>query len=272
MTTSAEHKAAVAGVFDRAAETYDQVGVDFFGPVGQLLVRRTSPQAGERVLDVGCGRGASALPAARLVGPTGSVLAVDLAPAMVEAVRRQAAALQWLTAEVGDAELPPPGPYDVVQASLVLFFLPDVAEAVDRYRAGLAPGGRLGFTWFGEPDPRWRPAFETLSSFLPEEQRQPYGPPRSGPFASVEQMHDFLTAHGYSDVTTETAELEVRVRDVDHWFDWNWSQGYRMLMEQLDAQGDLEAARQRVEPILAELADGDGLCWRAVVHASVARP
>ncbi len=83
--TPEQMKAGVAGVFDRAAATYDQVGVDFFRPIGRFLVSRTAPRPGERILDLGCGRGASALPAAEAVGPTGAVLATDLAPTMVEA-------------------------------------------------------------------------------------------------------------------------------------------------------------------------------------------
>ena len=193
-----QRKAAVAGVFDRAAATYDQVGVEFFGPAGELLVRRTAPTPGERVLDVGCGRGASALPAARLVGPAGAVTATDLAPAMVEAVRRQAADLPWLTAELGDAEQPPPGPFDVVQGGLVMFFLPDFAGALDRYRAALVPGGRLGFTW-------------------------------------------------------------------------SWSQGYRTMLERIEAHGALDEARARVEPLLERLADDGGLEWRALIRCTLAR-
>lgn len=266
-----QRKAGVAAVFDRAAATYDQVGVEFFRPAGELLVRRTSPQAGERVLDVGCGRGASALPAARLVGPTGSVTATDLAPAMVEAVRRQAADLPWLTAEVGDAEQPPPGPFDVVQGGLVMFFLPDFAGALERYQEVLAPGGRLGFTWFGRPDPRWEPVFEALGSVLPAEQRPPRRPGTDGPFASPDAMAGFLAERGWRDVATSDEELSVRVRDADHWFEWSWSAGYRMMLERIEALGAMAEARARVEPLLADLADDRGLEWRAQIHCTVAR-
>lgn len=270
--TPEQRKAGVAGVFDRAAATYDQVGVDFFGRIGEILVRRTAPQAGERVLDVGCGKGASALPAARLVGPTGSVLATDLAPAMVDALRRRAGDLPWLTAQLGDAEQPPAGPFDVVQASLVLFFLPDVAGAVDRYRVALAPGGRLGFTWFGEPDHRWDAVQQALASLVPAEQRPPARPGAQGPFASLALMHDFLAEHGWGEVTTETHRLEQRVRDADHWFEWSWSQGYRFLLEMIEARGQMARARELVDPLLAELADDDGIPWRAEVHCTLARP
>lgn len=270
--TPEQVKAGIAGVFDRAAATYDQVGVEFFRPIGRFLVEQTAPAPGERVLDLGCGRGASALPAAHAVGATGSVLATDLAPAMVEAVRRAAADLPWLRAEVGDAEEPPAGPYEVVQASLVLFFLPDLDGALDRYRRALVPGGRLGFTWFGEPDPRWRPVFEALQADIPEQER-PRPPGSDGPFASVAAMHDHLTARGWSGVRTQTREIDVRVRDAEHWFEWNWSQGYRFALERLDSAGLLEAARERVRVLLDEMAAAPtGLTWRAEVHATTATP
>ena len=83
----------IAGVFDRAAETYDAVGVPWFGPIAAGLVEVLNVQPGERVLDVGCGCGAALVPLAHATGPTGSVLGIDLAPAMVartaaEIVRR----------------------------------------------------------------------------------------------------------------------------------------------------------------------------------------
>lgn len=269
--TAEEMKAGVAGVFDRASATYDQVGVDFFRPIGRFLVGRTAPQPGERVLDVGCGRGASALPAAEAVGSSGSVLATDLAPSMVAAVGKAAAGMPWLTAELGDAERPPDGPFDLVQASLVLFFLPDLDAALARYREVLAPGGRLGFTWFGGRDTRWDPVFAALTADLPESER-PTGPPTGGAFGSVEAMHAHLEQRGWSDVTTETSIHDVHVRDSDHWFEWTWSQGFRFVLENLETRGLLEAARARVDRLLNEMAaDAGELSWRAEVHATLAR-
>jgi SAM-dependent methyltransferase len=266
-----EIKAGVAGVFDRAAATYDQVGVEFFQPLGRFLVRRTDPQPGERVLDVGCGRGASAIPAAEAVGPTGSVLATDLAPSMVEEVRRAAGALPWLRVEVGDAEQPPDETFDIVQAGLVLFFLPSLDTALARYRDVLAPDGRLGFTWFGEPDAHWEPVFGALVADLPEGDRPPTRTPGQGPFVSVATMHDHLAAQGWADVSTETLEHDVRVRDTDHWFEWTWSQGYRYVLEKLEARDLLAAARDRVGRLLeAMAASDDGLSWRTQVHATLA--
>ena len=66
---SDDRKQTTADVFDRAAEMYDQLGVDFFTPMGRDLVGRAGLRPGERVLDLGAGRGA--------VTSTGLIRAVE---------------------------------------------------------------------------------------------------------------------------------------------------------------------------------------------------
>src|SRR5437764_11039206 len=51
--------------------------------VAHLVLREAHPAAGERVLDVGCGPGATALPIAAAVGPTGHLIGVDIAEPML---------------------------------------------------------------------------------------------------------------------------------------------------------------------------------------------
>lgn len=263
-------KAGIIGVFDRAAATYDQVGLEFFGHIGHQLVRHTDPQPGGRVLDLGCGRGASALPAARAVGPHGGVVATDLAPAMVDSLRQQATDIPWLTAELGDAEQPPSGPWDVIQASLVLFFLPNLSQALHRYRAALAPQGRLGFTWFGRGDDSWADVHSIIRDALPADRRPP-DLPRSGPFSSVEAQHSMLAEHGFGRACTETFRVELSFRDPDQWWAWSWSQGQRHLLEQLDAAGRLESTRQRVDAVLEQRLRAGTLRWWTDVHCTVAQ-
>lgn len=267
-----ERKAGIAGVFDRAAETYDQVGLEFFGPVADALVARTAPTPGERVLDVGCGRGASALRAARRVGPGGAVHAVDLAPRMVEGLRAQSADLPWLIAEVGDAEHPPPGPWDVVQASLVLFFLPDLSGTLDRYRAALAPTGRLGFTWFGEGDDSLDEVMDSIADALPEDARPPRGVATTGPFSSVTALEALLAEHGYHDVSTTQVRIALAFDDPDHWWAWTRSQGMRVFLEQHEALGTLDEVRARVTPMLEERARAGRLRWWTDVRVTLALP
>lgn len=66
---SDEQVTRVAEVFDLVAPEYDNVGVDFFGPIADFLVREARPLAGESVLDLGCGAGAATVRLARAVLP-----------------------------------------------------------------------------------------------------------------------------------------------------------------------------------------------------------
>src|SRR5438046_4123904 len=74
--------------------------------VAQILLRETKAAAGERVLDVGCGPGATALPLAAAVGPSGHVTGVDIAEPMLGLLRRRVAerGITNLTPLLADAQ------------------------------------------------------------------------------------------------------------------------------------------------------------------------
>src|ERR1700761_2624445 len=58
-------------------------------PVAEILVDRARPQAGERVIDIGCGNGATTVAFAQKVGRSGHVLGVDVSGPMLEQARRR---------------------------------------------------------------------------------------------------------------------------------------------------------------------------------------
>jgi len=66
------------------------------GSCNRRLVERARLAPGHRVLDLGCGTGYPAIPAALRVGNTGHVTGVDLAEEMIEVAHRKAAALGLL--------------------------------------------------------------------------------------------------------------------------------------------------------------------------------
>jgi ubiquinone/menaquinone biosynthesis C-methylase UbiE len=69
-------KAAIT--YNSAADFYDDAANSFWERFGRKTVERLQLKPGSRVLDVCCGSGASALPAAEIVGPSGFVTAIDL--------------------------------------------------------------------------------------------------------------------------------------------------------------------------------------------------
>ena len=71
----------IAATYGAAADTFDSL--PFWHHFGCRTVQRLNLQPGARVLDLCCGTGASALPAAEAVGPSGSVLGVDVTAARV---------------------------------------------------------------------------------------------------------------------------------------------------------------------------------------------
>jgi arsenite methyltransferase len=104
-------------------------------------------QAGERVVDVGCGAGFDSMIAARMVGDEGRVVGVDMTPAMLARARESAAATGSTNLELreGYAEaLPVEDAWsDVVISNGVLNLFPDKYAGLREMARVLRPGGRL---------------------------------------------------------------------------------------------------------------------------------
>jgi ubiquinone/menaquinone biosynthesis C-methylase UbiE len=260
---AAEAKARTVAVFDRSSATYDAVGVDFFSTFGERLVELAAPAEGSRVLDVGCGRGAVLWPAADAVGPSGSILAIDLAPGMVERTAADALArgLAHVRVELGDAEAPGARPesFDVVLVGFVIFFLPDHGAALDAYREALVPGGTLAMTTFGPEDERFATVFAAAAAHIaaPEgEQAQGRTPARAqdGPFATSGSITALLDRHGFTHIEHVEQAYDVEFDDAEQWIAWSWSHGARQLWEavpderRVAAQADAVAALEALAP------------------------
>jgi SAM-dependent methyltransferase len=127
-----------AGVSERAIESFAGTGNPF--AMGEL-------HAGERVVDVGSGGGIDSLVAARMVGPAGQVVGVDMTPAMLERARKAATESGLQNVEFRQAymeELPVPDAWaDVVISNGVLNLTPDKQKTLGEMFRVLRPGGRL---------------------------------------------------------------------------------------------------------------------------------
>jgi arsenite methyltransferase len=102
---------------------------------------------GTRIVDIGCGAGIDSLIAAKMVGPNGRVIGVDMTPAMLQKAQKSAieAGLGNVEFREGLAEsLPVPDHWaDVVISNGVLNLLPDKLAALQEMARVLKPTGRL---------------------------------------------------------------------------------------------------------------------------------
>jgi SAM-dependent methyltransferase len=110
-------------------------------------VRHARLRRGEVVLDVGCGAGIDTLLAARLVGPSGRVIGLDMTAAMVARTREHAetAGLHWVEVREGVMEAIPlaDGAVDVVVTNGALNLSTRKSRALAEMLRVLGPGGRL---------------------------------------------------------------------------------------------------------------------------------
>ncbi|HEU0209791.1 MAG TPA: class I SAM-dependent methyltransferase, partial [Candidatus Udaeobacter sp.] len=142
-----------AFTYNAAADSYDAASLSFWDYFGRRTIDLLSLPPGAQVLDVCCGTGASALPAAETVGPAGRVVGVDLAQELLQLARAKGVqkGLANIQFELGDmlslrflAEA-----FDVVVCVFGIFFVPDMAKAVSELWGRVRPGGRLAVTTWG---------------------------------------------------------------------------------------------------------------------------
>ncbi|MEV6494772.1 methyltransferase domain-containing protein, partial [Actinoplanes sp. NPDC051633] len=112
-----------------------------FGAWARRLVDTVRPLRGQTVLDVACGTGAVARVAADVVGPSGSVVGLDLNEAMLDVARRIRPDVRW---QQGDACALPcaDDSFDLVVSQAGLMFFEERAAALREMGRVAGPSGR----------------------------------------------------------------------------------------------------------------------------------
>ena len=248
-----EHAVRAARTYAAAADHYLRPALGFWDRWGVATVARLPLSSGDAVLDVCCGAGASALPAARAVGPTGSVLGLDLAEPLLAMARKRAATLGLRNVSFRECDATAAGlesaSFDAVVCVFGVFFAADMPAFVAEMWRLVRPGGTLAITTWGpdwcEPASRvfWRSVRELeptlFRAFNPWDE-----------ITTTPLLADVLARGGVSGATVEaTAGEHHELERADDFWDIVLGSGYRATV---DALGEEQRERLR-ERVIGEL-------------------
>ncbi|SNY66115.1 class I SAM-dependent methyltransferase [Paractinoplanes atraurantiacus] len=247
---------SVIDLFDRVADRYDEV-LPFFSELGRLVAERLPGENGGRLLDIGAGRGAIALPA-RDRGF--AVTATDAAPRMATLL-----AAEGVDVAVVDAEhLPfPDATFDVVTAGLVMHLLDNPDSAVREVRRVLKPGGLFAFTTPGRVPDGFEFADGANALFAEFSRHLPPGGSMGAPFDEFES----LAAAGFAGIEEADLRVEIPVDGAETLWEWFRTHGTRKFLDDL---GDEHRAQFRAR-LLADLEARDRVVLRRYAWLYTAR-
>lgn len=235
MTPTAKQQ--IAATYGAAADHFEWPALGFWNHFGERTVEHLALAPGAMVLDVCCGAGASALPAARAVAPTGRVIGVDLAPPLLDLARAKAIPNAEFRHADFDQVYFRPASFDAVICVFGVFFFPDMAAALQKMWRFLRPGGQLAITVWGDG------AFAPLTTLFP-------GPRPWTRLADPAAVEALFAAAGISPVGVTHEDYSQPIASPEDWWTIAMGSGYRATIDQLTPE-DSAALRESCLSITA---------------------
>jgi ubiquinone/menaquinone biosynthesis C-methylase UbiE len=184
-------------------------------PVSDILVDRAKAKVGERIVDVGCGCGATTIAFAERVGPAGHVFGIDISAPMLARARQIAPAGIPVDFVLADATVYPfvSGSFDLMVSRFGVMFFAEPALSFANMRRALRPSGRLTFVCWREPreNPWLMMPLQAVYKHVPKLPQ--LGPEDPGPFAfaSEQRVIRILSEAGFSGIEMEPCDLSLDV-------------------------------------------------------------
>jgi SAM-dependent methyltransferase len=184
-------------------------------PMTAALLAFAAPRPGERVLDIGCGCGATTLEFARAVGPAGRVAALDISgPMLAEGEARAAAAglanIVWRQADAATAAL---DEFDLLTSAFGTMFFGDPVAAFAHMRRAAGPGARMAFVcWRTLAENPWMTVpMNAVASHLPPRPQPVPNAPGMFAFADPQRVSEILTAAGWAPPRLDKLDLALDI-------------------------------------------------------------
>lgn len=229
-------KAKAAATYDAAADHFDDEPLSFWERIGGRTVARLALPTGVRVLDVGCGSGASALPAAQAVGSRGFVTGADLSARLLDHARAKAKARGLSNVEFRLADMTslgyPNDHFDAVVSVFSIFFVPDMEGLVRELWRMVRPGGKLAVTTWG---PRiFEPAYSRWQKMIKQERPDLYS--AFNPWDRItdpESVRRLLQDGGAANIEVAAEDSNQALRSGEDWWTIALGSGLRWAIEQM---------------------------------------
>lgn len=182
-----------------------------FENVLAATLARAAPQPGERVLDIGCGTGASTRALAEAVGPEGHVTGIDISAPLIDLARARVTAPQanFLRADAQTQSFAPE--HDLLFSRFGVMFFDDPVAAFANLRRAARPGARLAMICWGPmPDNPWfRLPFKAAVERLGRPSPLPEFAPGPTAFKDIDRVTGILRDAGWSAAEGEKVEIPL---------------------------------------------------------------
>jgi ubiquinone/menaquinone biosynthesis C-methylase UbiE len=253
---------------------FKHILVDGLSQHSEAVFRLLPVRKGDRVLDVGCGFGDTAIKLAALTGPAGEVVGIDCCDAFLDYARKDAERLGVENVRFvrGDAEVAlPTSEYDFVFSRFGTMFFANPVAGLRNMRKALRPGGRMvHIVWRDRADNPWLSmAKEVVLRFLPEPgaDARTCGP---GPFSMADEatVRSMMTIAGYEEIELTRVDAPVLVgADVADAIDFQLAIGPAGEVFR-EAGQEAEDKREEIEAALAEAIQRQKLSAEGIVMDS----
>jgi len=202
---------------DNAAEYYEQIAARYIiGPWATNLIDASDLQEDEKVLDLACGTGLVSRAAAKRLGPSGHISALDLNSGMLKVAARIGVAgpckVEWMEGSALDLPIED-GTVDVVLCQQGLQFFPDQPLALSECWRVLRDGGRTCFSIWAGAGPYNEAVSHAVSLHIDDNTARQYQTTRDVPDA--ESLRQLFENAGFKSVKVTREELFVRLPEIE---------------------------------------------------------
>ncbi len=186
-----------------------------FQAVNDRLIQRAGPGPGEKVLDVGCGTGATTMDFAAQVGPGGSVAGIDISRPLLDRanerkIQNRIGHIEYLLVDAQTHAFEPGG-FDLLTSRFGVMFFNDPVAAFANLAVALRAKGRVCFvSWAAMAGNPWFEApRDAAVARLGKPSPTPPGAPGPLGFAEVDYVLDILKKAGYSNCSASVEEVDM---------------------------------------------------------------